>query len=484
MLDSASASDTGDFAMAVTTNKNPAAEPCAPRLPRRRFLQGAAVSLLGAPAVLAQPPIPDVMIIGAGLAGLTAARELSQQGYSTLILEARERLGGRAYPSELGGQPVELGGSVVHPAQRHIQAEIRRYGLTQQPVPWAGSVISLPGSDPLASPAVSRLSEALAGLSLYCAEARALYPEPYNSLQITNNPLDAISVSERLASLTISPGVRDDLAALLANLFQVPLDQVSAAEPLRLFALAGYSAVGLLSVLSGNQLAGGSQALIDPLFRDGRSEVHFGRIVSELRQRGGAVTATLVGGEEVSARLAIITIPHNALGYIKFNPDLSQEKRRAIAREHAGHGVKIYVRIAGNSGAVQFMAPQSHAIQRVVSQSHDELGSVLILFGSDTTRLDPRQPELVARELASVMPGVEVLEQKYWHWAIDPFSRGAWCAFQSGRSRSTMEAMANPERGLLFANADWAPGWQGFMDGAIASGLRAARQAVDILARV
>ena len=82
------------------------------------------------------------------------------------------------------------------------------------------------------------------------------------------------------------------------------------------------------------------------------------------------------------------------------------------------------------------------------------------------------------------MPGVEVLEQKYWHWAIDPFSRGAWCAFQSGRSRSTMEAMANPERGLLFANADWAPGWQGFMDGAIASGLRAARQAVDILARV
>jgi monoamine oxidase len=72
------------------------------------------------------PDEPDVIVIGAGLAGLTAARELRHAGRRVLLLEARDRLGGRAYTSSLGDSEVELGGAFVHWFQPHIFAELTR----------------------------------------------------------------------------------------------------------------------------------------------------------------------------------------------------------------------------------------------------------------------------------------------------------------------------------------------------------------------
>src|SRR5881397_2102221 len=71
----------------------------------------------------------DVVVIGGGFAGVTAARDLRQRGYRVLILEARDRLGGRTWTAEFAGQPVEMGGAWVHWCQPHVWAEITRYGL-------------------------------------------------------------------------------------------------------------------------------------------------------------------------------------------------------------------------------------------------------------------------------------------------------------------------------------------------------------------
>ena len=71
----------------------------------------------------------DVIVIGAGFAGLTAARELSRRGHSVVVLEARDRIGGRTWTTERLGRTLELGGTWVHPTQPHVWAEITRYGL-------------------------------------------------------------------------------------------------------------------------------------------------------------------------------------------------------------------------------------------------------------------------------------------------------------------------------------------------------------------
>ena len=72
----------------------------------------------------------DMIIIGGGLAGLTAARELSHQGLNIALLEARDRLGGRTWSKSWNGQLQEMGGGWVHEVQPYVWAEITRYGLS------------------------------------------------------------------------------------------------------------------------------------------------------------------------------------------------------------------------------------------------------------------------------------------------------------------------------------------------------------------
>ena len=90
----------------------------------------------------------DVIVVGAGLAGLTAARELRHAGRRVLVLEARDRLGGRAYTSTLAGSDIELGGAHVHWFQPHIFAEMTRYGISFRvlPIPDRWSYYSRGGS--------------------------------------------------------------------------------------------------------------------------------------------------------------------------------------------------------------------------------------------------------------------------------------------------------------------------------------------------
>jgi phytoene dehydrogenase-like protein len=76
--------------------------------------------------------IYDVLVIGAGYTGLTAARDSATSGLSTLLLEARDRIGGRTWSSNVGGYPFEMGGTWVHWFQPHVYSEISRYGMKKE----------------------------------------------------------------------------------------------------------------------------------------------------------------------------------------------------------------------------------------------------------------------------------------------------------------------------------------------------------------
>ncbi|MEC8441768.1 MAG: FAD-dependent oxidoreductase [Cyanobacteriota bacterium] len=77
----------------------------------------------------------DVVVIGGGFAGITAARDLKQRGFGVQLLEARDRLGGRTWHKEVNGFNVELGGTWIHWTQPFVWAEKERYGLEVQETP-------------------------------------------------------------------------------------------------------------------------------------------------------------------------------------------------------------------------------------------------------------------------------------------------------------------------------------------------------------
>ena len=91
---------------------------------RRRVLAGLAFGLAG--SRLARAADPDIIVVGAGFAGLAAARELTRLGWQVLVLEARDRIGGRAWTTGLGGAPVDMGAGWIHGIDGNPVAEFAR----------------------------------------------------------------------------------------------------------------------------------------------------------------------------------------------------------------------------------------------------------------------------------------------------------------------------------------------------------------------
>ena len=90
---------------------------------------------------------PDAVIIGGGFAGVTAARELTMRGRSAVLVEARDRLGGRTYTADHDGHAMELGGTWVHPLPPNVGAEISRNGTETETFPVLWAVARTCGSD-------------------------------------------------------------------------------------------------------------------------------------------------------------------------------------------------------------------------------------------------------------------------------------------------------------------------------------------------
>ncbi|MFN8544070.1 MAG: FAD-dependent oxidoreductase [Candidatus Binatia bacterium] len=484
---------------------------------RRTFLKAlggaagmAAVPLPGASAVRAGNDGDfDAIVVGGGFAGVTAARELRHAGLRTLLLEARNRLGGRTFTARLGAEHFDLGGMWIHWTQPHVWAEAMRYGLPLVETPgampervrwWDGSGLREAGVReimPLVGAALCGRDETpavplrtLEGLALaddlmsaFHAPAMQAFPRPFDPFfSDAWRAFDALSVKDRLDAMGLSPARRALLEGVLGPACCARFADAGFVEMLRWWALSGANLQRYSDSVARFKLRDGTVSLIEAMIDDGKPEVLLGTPVTRVEQGDGVVRVTTEPGRTFRAPAVIVALPMNVLARVVFAPALDPAKLAASQERHAGAGVKLYARVRGALPSVAVFAPESEPLSMLLTGEAGKDGGVLIAFGTSATRIDAHSVPAVQAVVQKLLPGLEVTETIAYDWHLDPYSLGTWCILRPGQMTKYLAKLREPEGAVHFAGGDIALGWRGFIDGAIESGTRVAREVVARLA--
>ncbi|GAC1408338.1 MAG: hypothetical protein NVSMB6_07210 [Burkholderiaceae bacterium] len=475
-------------------------------LARRKFLSAAAgvsiaMATSGVMAASAAPSAPvrrkktgdfdyDVIVVGGGFAGATAARELGKEGYRTLLVEGRSRLGGRTFTSKFLGQEIEFGGAWIHWLQPHVWAEIRRYGLGVIEDPLTdldrtavmfndGSVTNLKPEE--------FINNSRIGFEKFCHDARDLFPRPYepflNKQRVLE--LDKLSARDRINELKgLTPVQRVQLNSYLALYGGGKTTEYGLPQFLKLFACGGWNYDAFMDTETHYRISGGGTiGLINAMVKDSGAEVSLSTPVSRITQTAQGASITTEDGDTITAAAIVLTAPLNTYKDIEFSPALSPVKQALAKEGDLSQGCKLYVHVKQNLGRVFAFADEEQPLNWVQTHdSNDQLGTILSITIARRSTIDVNNAEVVARETRKLYPGVEVQASTAYDWYNDPFSKGAWPAYKVGQF-SHLKDMQQPEGRLFFAGASTANGWHENIDGAVESGLRAGHEVKSFLGK-
>jgi pseudooxynicotine oxidase len=414
----------------------------------------------------------DVIVVGGGFAGVTAAREVAVRGRSVLLLEARDRLGGRTWSAEWDGIPVEYGGAWVHWHQPHTWSEITRAGLRVELSADAERAHWWVGDDRHEGTIAERDAIAERGWNRFVDGVHEALPNPHDPLAARDQlaRFDRLTIAERLDELVLDEEERAVLEAELESLASAPLEDAGAVSVLRWHALSGYS-LALTQYTGGRVLlADGTGALLQAIASAAPFETRLNTPVAAVRARGDRVEVETRAGELHDAAAAVVALPLNVLGTIGFEPTLSEGKQEAIAAGQASRGIKIFLRTRGGDLLENAIRPR-HSFGYLDTELLLGDGEQLqIGFGIDAESC--RDAEL-QHSLDAILPGYELVASTWHDWLADEYARGTWAIHPPRWYTCHHAEMRRPERRVLLTGSDLANGWSGFIDGAIESGLEA-----------
>ena len=435
----------------------------------------------------------DVVVVGAGLAGLTAARELSGAGLDVQVLEARERVGGRTLSQSVGEHPedvVELGGQWVGPTQHEVLGLARDLGIDTYPTHTKGrnlfednrgKVKRYRGTIPMLGPLVM-LDYGRADLKLKRLIKRIDPDAPWEAEQAER--LDEQSFATWIRRVAKTKTAREALATVCRAVFAVEPADVSLLHVL-FYAAAADGWDDLLDTEGGAQqdrLVGGTQQLSVRMAEELGDRVQLSAPVHAIRADAGGVVAG-----EMRARRAIVAIPPALAGRIEYDPPLPGPRDQLTQRMPMGSVIKCmavyddpFWRADGLSGqAISLPGPAQVVFDN--TPPNGSPGLIGFLEGRDARELaavrESERRDAVLRGFQRLFgrraahPALYVEKD----WSTEPYSRGcyggvlgpgAW----TGYGRRLREPMGR----IHWAGTETATRWMGYMDGAIQSGRRAA----------
>ncbi|MBB6627603.1 FAD-dependent oxidoreductase [Nocardioides sp. KIGAM211] len=418
----------------------------------------------------------DAVVVGAGFAGITAARDLVDQGRSVVVLEAGTRIGGRTYARPFAGYEhitAELGGSWVNrELQPAVRQEIERYGSQLvEDLPCENAVFFSAGQRrafpvPAAELAdLERVIGHMRDVSKRIAPSQRLSSQPIRDLDI--------SAEDFIAPLDLGPATRELFYATVAWYTGAEPTKVSVLGTLAQIAGFGHSPFGFYGALT-ERFVGGAGTLLDAIVRDSGLEIRLEHTVASVDVRDGEVTVRTISNDTVRARSCVVAVPTNVLRNIAFTPSLPPEKSRFLTKNHLGRAYKPSM-LVRNIPRRSF-AFGSGKLQALCLGYEYEDGSCLIMgFGDENSVADPTSREELEAAVREYYPDADVIAVDAHDWNSDPLFDGTYRIDRPGEAYDFLRAMNVPEGPVVFAGTDIDDSiWRIWIEGAISSGHRAA----------
>jgi monoamine oxidase len=408
----------------------------------------------------------EVIVVGAGFAGLAAARDLAAAGLGVRVVEARGRPGGRTWTRTLQGTglSVELGGSWFTPGQTAVRAEIERHGLAVREYPpvtavrWRTGGVLRTGM-PVGWGELGELEQALVRVATDSTAVGA-GKEPAG--------LRSLSANEYFNELGAPEAVVDFLHGWWSLMGGA--DPAKGAIVDLLGAIAGHGGlVGLITDLRYGPEQGWT-ALAEAMAAG--LQVTYDARVARVEHGDDGVAVILEGGERLDTGAAVLAVPLNVLAHIEFDPPLPARLAES-AGQNAGRAVKLVLHARGVPPR-SVAAGRGEGLHWLYGDRETGEGVVVTAFGYEHPSFDPADRAAVERALRAFYPEAELLGFDWHDWNSDPESRGTWATAPVGRADLLDPARGAPVGRLTFATSDLAPEEQGWVEGALHAGAAAA----------
>ncbi len=438
----------------------------------------------------------DVIVVGAGVAGLKAAQELVNRGRSVIVLEGKDRVGGRVKHAELAGRPIDIGGQWVGAGHSVLLDEARRLGIETYPQYESGrTIMEMLGRRSEFTGAVPRLPplaliELLLMQKRWEREMKTLPPEaPWEAPRARE--WDGQTLESWIVRNLRTRAAREFARLVPRGAWAAEASQVSYLwflDALR----AGTGLDYLMGVKGGAldaKFKGGMHQIPRRMAQELGERVVLNAAVRRIAQDANGVRATTDTGE-YAARFAIVAGPPGPVARIEFEPHLPATRDLLHQRMAMGAIIKVVVayreafwRSKGFSGQV---ATDDDVLGLVLDDWLEGTTPMLLCFieGRHAVEMsaasrETRKEKVLASLIRFFGPeAADAIGYEDNDWQVEPYTHGYVGHMPPGTMTRMGQAMREPCGRVHWAGSETEPHWAGYIEGGLRSGIRAANEVI------